>query len=90
MAEDSFWLIELAEAKVDGTLPRLAKFTLTECTSNKWMFHGLVLLSTGWNTPEVVKKAFDDPALNFPQMFELLILMLSAITQICGHMAFMK
>jgi hypothetical protein len=60
MTSDCNWLIDLASAKENRNLPALEKVTLTECVWNKWNRYDRGCMSSDWNIPELIKRAYGD------------------------------
>ena len=65
MTPDCTWLVQLADAKINDMLPQLASVKLKERTFRKWKPHGPELMSTDWNAPDMVNKAFKDAGIHF-------------------------
>lgn len=60
MTPDCNWLVELATARQDGTLPALRKVSLTERACAQWSQPDPCYDSVNWNVPYIVTKAFLD------------------------------
>jgi hypothetical protein len=58
MSPDFNWMLDLANAKGSGRLPALNKVALTECVWDRFNGHDHGLMSSDWNIPKLVMKAF--------------------------------